>query len=51
MVAVVANGMGLLNQSAAVVYMVTGGVLLLAAGVDALPGGAPRPPGGASGCR
>jgi D-xylose transport system permease protein len=35
-VAVVANGMGLLNQSAAVVYMVTGGVLLLAAGVDAL---------------
>lgn len=35
-VAVVANGMGLLNQTAAVVYMVTGGVLLLAAGVDAL---------------
>ena len=35
-VAVVANGMGLLNQPAAVVYMVTGGVLLLAAGVDAL---------------
>jgi D-xylose transport system permease protein len=35
-VAVVANGMGLLEQSAAVVYMVTGGVLLLAAGVDAL---------------
>ena len=35
-VAVVANGMGLLDQSAAVVYMVTGGVLLLAAGVDAL---------------
>jgi D-xylose transport system permease protein len=35
-VAVVANGMGLLNKSAAVVYMVTGGVLLLAAGVDAL---------------
>ncbi len=34
--AVVANGMGLLDQSAAVVYMVTGGVLLLAAGVDAL---------------
>jgi D-xylose transport system permease protein len=28
--------MGLLDQSAAVVYMVTGGVLLLAAGVDAL---------------
>ena len=35
-VAVVANGMGLLNQPAAVVYMVTGGVLLLAAGVDAI---------------
>jgi D-xylose transport system permease protein len=35
-VAVVANGMGLLNQPAAVVYMVTGLVLLLAAGVDAL---------------
>jgi D-xylose transport system permease protein len=35
-VAVVANGMGLLQQTAAVVYMVTGGVLLLAAGVDAL---------------
>ena len=35
-VAVVANGMGLLDKSAAVVYMVTGGVLLLAAGVDAL---------------
>ena len=35
-VAVVANGMGLLDQSAAVVYMVTGVVLLLAAGVDAL---------------
>jgi D-xylose transport system permease protein len=35
-VALVANGMGLLNKSAAVVYMVTGGVLLLAAGVDAL---------------
>jgi D-xylose transport system permease protein len=35
-VAVVANGMGLLEQTAAVVYMVTGGVLLLAAGVDAL---------------
>ncbi|HEX7189470.1 MAG TPA: ABC transporter permease [Actinomycetes bacterium] len=35
-VAVVANGMGLLNYTAAVVYMVTGGVLLLAAGVDAL---------------
>ncbi len=35
-VAVVANGMLLLNQAAAVVYMVTGVVLLLAAGVDAL---------------
>ena len=35
-VAVVANGMGLLNKTAAVVYMVTGGVLLLAAGVDAV---------------
>jgi D-xylose transport system permease protein len=35
-VAVVANGMGLLNQKAAVVFMVTGGVLLLAAGVDAV---------------
>ncbi len=35
-VAVVANGMLLLNQSAAVVFMVTGLVLLLAAGVDAL---------------
>ena len=35
-IAVVANGMGLLNKSAAVVYMVTGVVLLIAAGVDAL---------------
>ena len=35
-VAVVQNGMLLLNKSAAVVYMVTGLVLLLAAGVDAL---------------
>jgi D-xylose transport system permease protein len=35
-VAVVANGMGLLNKPASVVYMVTGLVLLLAAGVDAL---------------
>jgi D-xylose transport system permease protein len=33
---VVANGMGLLNQPAAIVYMVTGGVLLLAAAVDAI---------------
>ncbi|MDQ1641446.1 MAG: D-xylose transport system permease protein [Actinomycetota bacterium] len=35
-VAVVDNGMGLLNKPASVVYMVTGLVLLLAAGVDAL---------------
>ncbi|MFC6238265.1 sugar ABC transporter permease [Longivirga aurantiaca] len=35
-IAVVGNGMGLLNQPAAVVYIVTGFVLLLAAGVDAL---------------
>ena len=35
-VAVVANGMGLLGLSAAVVYMVTGLVLLVAASVDAL---------------
>jgi D-xylose transport system permease protein len=35
-VGVIDNGMGLLNQTAAVVYMVTGLVLLVAAGVDAL---------------
>ncbi len=35
-VAIVSNGMGLLNQPAAVIYMVTGVVLLLAAGIDAL---------------
>ena len=35
-VAVIANGMGLLNQSSGVVYMVTGLVLLVAASVDAL---------------
>ena len=35
-VAVIDNGMGLLNYSAGVKYMVTGVVLLLAAGVDAL---------------
>jgi D-xylose transport system permease protein len=35
-VAVIANGMGLLGLSAAVVYMVTGLVLLVAASVDAL---------------
>ena len=33
---VVANGMGLLNQPAAIVYMVTGLVLLIAAAVDAI---------------
>ena len=32
----VANGMGLLNKPAAIIYMVTGAVLLLAAGIDAL---------------
>ncbi|HVM27007.1 MAG TPA: ABC transporter permease [Mycobacteriales bacterium] len=35
-IAVIINGMGLLNQPAAVVFMVTGGVLLVAASVDAL---------------
>jgi D-xylose transport system permease protein len=35
-VAVIANGMGLLNKTSAVVYMVTGGVLLIAASVDAI---------------
>jgi D-xylose transport system permease protein len=35
-IAVVANGMGLLNQPAGIVYIVTGIVLLLAATVDAL---------------
>jgi D-xylose transport system permease protein len=35
-VAVIANGMGLLNQTSAVVYIVTGIVLLVAASVDAL---------------
>ncbi len=35
-VAVIANGMGLLGLSAAVIYMVTGLVLLVAASVDAL---------------
>ncbi len=35
-IAVIDNGMGLLNQSAASVYMVTGIVLLLAASVDAI---------------
>lgn len=35
-IAVIINGMGLLNQPAAVVFMVTGAVLLVAASVDAL---------------
>ena len=35
-IAVINNGMGLLNQPASVVFMVTGGVLLLAAAVDAV---------------
>jgi D-xylose transport system permease protein len=35
-VAVIDNGMGLLGVSAGVKYVVTGGVLLAAAGVDAL---------------
>jgi D-xylose transport system permease protein len=35
-VAVIANGMGLLNQTSGVVYIVTGIVLLVAASVDAL---------------
>ena len=35
-IATIINGMGLLNQTSAVVYMVTGLVLLLAASVDAL---------------
>ncbi|MCU1592668.1 MAG: transporter permease [Frankiales bacterium] len=34
-IAMIINGMGLLQQPASVVYMVTGGVLLLAASVDA----------------
>jgi D-xylose transport system permease protein len=35
-IAVINNGMGLLNQPAATVFMVSGGVLLLAASVDAI---------------
>lgn len=35
-IAVIVNGMGLLNQPSAVVFMVTGVVLLIAASVDAL---------------
>ena len=36
MLAIIQNGMGLLKQPAAVVFIVTGLVLLLAASVDAL---------------
>lgn len=35
-IAVIINGMGLLNQPSSVVYMVTGAVLLVAASVDAI---------------
>jgi D-xylose transport system permease protein len=35
-IAMIINGMGLLNQPSSVVYMVTGGVLLIAASVDAI---------------
>ncbi|MGZ6825655.1 MAG: sugar ABC transporter permease [Mycobacteriales bacterium] len=35
-ITVIINGMGLLNQPSSVVYMVTGGVLLIAASVDAI---------------
>jgi D-xylose transport system permease protein len=35
-IAIIINGMGLLNQPSAVVYMVTGLVLLVAASVDAI---------------
>lgn len=35
-IATIANGLGLLNQASYINYVVTGGVLLLAAGVDAL---------------
>ena len=35
-IAVIINGMGLLNQPSSVVYMVTGAVLLIAASVDAV---------------
>jgi len=35
-IATIANGLGLLNQSSYINFIVTGGVLLLAAGVDAL---------------
>ena len=36
MIAVIANGMGLLRQSTGNVYMITGLVLLVAASVDAI---------------
>ena len=36
MIAVIINGMGLLNKPSSIVYMVTGLVLLVAASVDAL---------------
>jgi D-xylose transport system permease protein len=35
-IAMIINGMGLLNQPSSVVYIVTGGVLLIAASVDAI---------------
>ena len=35
-IATIANGLGLLNQASWINYVVTGGVLLLAASVDAL---------------
>lgn len=35
-VATIANGLGLLNQSSYINFLVTGGVLLLAASVDAI---------------
>ena len=36
MIATIANGLGLLNQASYINYLVTGGVLLLAASVDAI---------------
>ena len=38
-VATIANGLGLLNQSSYINFLVTGGVLLLAASVDAISAG------------
>jgi D-xylose transport system permease protein len=35
-IATIANGLGLLNQASYINYLVTGGVLLLAASVDAI---------------